>query len=92
MQGQACRAHLYWSGKQSRPCYSAMHNAQAMMTSAHAMYYNGHIKVIDMTRVKSSKVRTILLRDCHAKLHVIAGAVASIDWEAHAQVASGEWA
>ena len=33
-----------------------------------------------MTLVKSSKVGTILLHDHNAKLHVIAGIVASVHW------------
>ena len=52
---------------------------------------NGHIRVADKTLVKSSKVGTILLCNHHAKLHVIAGIVASVHGEARAQAASGEW-
>ena len=49
-----------------------MHSKHVVMMSAHAMYYDGHIRVTNATSVKSSKVGTMLLRDCHANLHVIA--------------------
>ena len=60
------------------------------MTSAHALYYNGHITVTDVTRVKSSKVGTILPRDHHAEFHVINGTIAGDHWEARVQVARGK--
>ena len=72
------------------PCCSAMHSTHAMMTSAHALDSNGHINVTDATRVKSSKVGTILPRDRHAELHVIMGTIASDHWEARGRVASGK--
>ena len=67
-----------------------MHNTHAVMTSAHALDYNGHINVTDAMRVKSSKVGTILQCDRHAKLHVIIGTVASDHWEARTRIARGE--
>ena len=51
----------------------------------------GHIRVMDNTLVKSSKVGTILLRNHHAKLHVIACAIASVHWEVPVQAANSEW-
>ena len=48
-----------------------MDSAQAVLTSACGVRQNGHIRVTDVTRVKSSKVGTILPRDCHAQSHVI---------------------
>ena len=64
-----------------------MHSKHVVMMSAHALDSNGHINVTDATRVKSSKVGTILPRDRHAELHVIMGAVAGDHWEARARVA-----
>ena len=55
-----------------------MHSTYAMMTSAHALYFNGNMKVIDVTRVKSSKIGTILPRNHHAELHVTVGTIASM--------------
>lgn len=46
----------------------------------------------DMTKVKSSKVGTILAHDSNAKLHVIAGTIVSVHWEAYARATSNEWA
>ena len=43
---------------------------------------NGHNRVTKMTRVKSSKVGTIMPRDRHAKSHVTVGTITSVDWEA----------
>ena len=39
--------------------------------SACGVWPNGHNRVTEMTRVKSPKVGTMLLRDCHANLYVI---------------------
>ena len=61
-----------------------------MMTSAHALDYNGHINVTDATRIKSSKVGTILPRDRHAESYVIMGIVAGDHWEARPRVARGK--
>ena len=55
-----------------------MHDTQAVMTSTYIVRQNGHARMADMIRVKSSKVGTILPRDHHAKLHVIASAIANI--------------
>ena len=57
--------------------------------SARPMYYDGHIRVTDATIVKSSKIGTIMPRDQHAKPHVIAGTVVSVDWEVCTRLASG---
>ena len=61
------------------------------MTSAHALDCNGHINVTDATRVKSSKVGTILPRNRHAELHVIIGTIAGDHCEARTRVARGEY-
>ena len=60
-----------------------MRNTHTVLTSACAMQCNAHIKVTDATRVKSSKVRTIMQHDRNAKLYAIANAIAS----AHCKVA-----
>ena len=44
---------------------------QVVLMSVCGVQQNGHIRVTDVTRVKSSKVGTIVQRDCHAQLHVI---------------------
>ena len=44
---------------------------QAVLTSASIVWNDGHIRVADVTRIKSSEVGTMLLRDRHANLHVI---------------------
>ena len=54
-----------------------MQSTQAMMTSAHAMWCNGHIRVIDVTKVTSSEVWAIVLHGCAAKSHVIMNTVTS---------------
>ena len=66
-----------------------MHSKHGVMTSPRAMYCDRHIRVTDATSVKSSKVGTIMLRDWHAKLHVIMGTMASVDWGVCARVPSG---
>ena len=91
MAKKTYRVHLQWSGEQALTCYSVTHNTHVVMTSVHALYYNGHINVPNATRVKLSKVGTILPHDHHAELHVIAGTVASNHWEARTQVARGKW-
>ena len=65
------RVDLRLSKEQSRQCYNAMQNTQAMLTSASVVWNDGHIRVADATSVKSSKVGTMLLCDGHANLHVI---------------------
>ena len=49
---------------------------------------NGHNRVTEMTSVKSSKVGTMLQRDCDAKSHVIACTITSVHGEASKQAAS----
>ena len=65
-----------------------MHNMQAMLTSACGVRHNGHIRVTNMTRVKSSKVGTIMQRDRDAKSHAIVDTIASVHCEARACKAS----
>ena len=72
------------------PCCSMMHSTHAMMTSAHALYYNKHINVTDATRVKSSKVGTILPCNRHAELHGVIGTIAGDHWEMRVRAARGE--
>ena len=67
-----------------------MHSTQTMLTSACGLRCIGHVRMTDATRDKLSKVGMILLRDCHAKLHVIAGVVASVHGEACNRAASNE--
>ena len=56
------RFHLLWRGGQSRPCYKAMHNMHVVLTSACGVRPNRLSRVTEMTRVKSSKVGTIMPR------------------------------
>ena len=44
---------------------------QAVLTSVYGVQQNGHIRVIAVAGVKSSKVGTIVPRDRHAQSHVI---------------------
>ena len=46
--------------------------------------------MIETTSVKLFKVGTIMPRDHHAKLHVIAVTVASVHWEVRERAASSE--
>ena len=66
-----CRVCLRWSKEQSRQCCNAMHNTQVVLTSMSVVWNDGHVRVADVTSVKSSKVGTMLFHDCHANLHVI---------------------
>ena len=59
-----------------------------MLTSTCGMQHDGHASVTDVTRVKSSKVRAILPRDCHAKLHAIMGTISNVHWEGHTRATS----
>ena len=70
-----------------------MHSTQAVLTSVRVVcdVLGRHIRVTEVTRVKSSKVGTILPCNCHAKLHVIVCTVVSVHSEVHVQIASSKW-
>ena len=77
-----CRVHLRWSREWSHQCCSAMHNIHAVLTPTRAVWNNGHIRVIDATLIKSSKLGTMLPHNRHAKSHVIIVTISTVHWEA----------
>lgn len=62
-----------------------MHNTRAMLMLAHFIWCNGHIRATDTTKVKLTKIRTIMQHGWDAKSHVIVNIVAS----AHCEIGCG---